>query len=163
MLFGDDKPRHMARSILPSKSREVARAAKRAVKRGARRNIRHAMNEILRDPELFDETAGLGDYPEHEVRWVVRDRRASDKLNHFIRWAEKVTEDLPAQDRLSHIRAKVPEGVIGEHALLHLSHREAFESPQERELREAARRAWANRWRLKLMDRGEMAVLLREV
>lgn len=161
MLYGDEKPRHMARSILPCAHRDESRKAKRAVKRGARRVARSRVKALARDPDAFDFEADFDSYPEHEVRSLVHRRRQADKLNHFVRWAEVVTEGLPAESRLSRMRALLPEGLIGEHAVSHLKQRAAFLLPQELEL-EALRRAL---WRplSREMDRGEMAELLREL
>ena len=52
------------------------------------------------------------------LRRVVWRRRGADKLNHFIRWAKRRTAHLPVESRLSKMRAVLPDGLIGEHALL---------------------------------------------
>jgi hypothetical protein len=77
------KDRDMARSILPSKNREPARAAKARIKRAARRRARHACNGLAnldryrRDD--WDARLDLRAYPDAEIHWMVRWRRAGDK------------------------------------------------------------------------------------
>ena len=107
------------------------------------------------DPEAWDD--GL-DFSETgiEIRMFVSDRRDRDKLNHFERWAVERTRQLPFSARLGHLKALLPGGLIGEHALTHLKNRSEL-AVQER--------SWAGRgrWKKLLMDRGELAQLLREL
>ncbi len=70
--------------------------------------------------------------------------------------------DLPQSHRLGFIRALLPPGVIGGHALLHLEHDAAFEHPNVAAHREALQRAWRSGRRTHL-DPGEQAELLREL
>lgn len=117
------KSRDMARSILPSRARSTtARLAR------TRRANRHAIGQRLSyirrghraDQEDWDERSDLRAYPDVEIGIIVRWRRGADKLNHFERWAVEVTKPLPVEDRLGHMRAMLPGGLIGEHAMSHL-------------------------------------------
>lgn len=121
MYYGDEKIRQMARSILPSKARKSARSRKTAIKRAHR----HTMNHIVRThwedlPDDFDNQ----DTP--NLSGVVSDRRDADKLNHFMKWAESLTENMPRECRISKMRAILPDGLIGEHAVSHLRGRSHF-------------------------------------
>ena len=117
-----EKRRDMARSILPSKHRHASRAALAATRRAARRSYRQRLAYAASDPghdELFD-AIDIDEYPDQQIRMVVYRRRGADKLNHFEHWAIRVTRELPIEDRLSYLRAILPSGLIGEHAMSHL-------------------------------------------
>jgi len=113
----------MARSILPSRARSTT--AHLAL---TRRANRHAIAQKLSyirpgdraDHEDWDERSDLRAYPDIEIAMIVRWRRGADKLNHFERWAVQVTKPLPVEDRLGHMRAMLPGGLIGDHAMSHL-------------------------------------------
>jgi hypothetical protein len=135
-----DKDRDMARSILPSRNREPARAAKAHIKRAARRRCRQACGALAQlgayGGEDWDARLDLRAYPDAEIRIIVRLRRAGDKLNHFERWAIARTRNLPIDDRLGAMTAVLPGGLIGDHALSHLR--------QLREINPAAPQFWWN-------------------
>lgn len=159
MLYGDDKLRQMARSILPSRWRGAARA-KAHLKRATRRGVKCRLSQLARDASAWEDEYGLDD--DAWVGPVVRDRRGSDKLAHFERWAVRVTASLPQTDRLSAVRAVLPKGLIGQHAVEHLRWWPEFQHPNEAEVRAAIRRSWYG-GRGRSMNRGEMAELLREL
>jgi hypothetical protein len=163
MVHGEEKARDMARSLLPSRWRKGARKERALIHRGHRREPKETLARLARDPVGWEELPSLKDSSQRELRGVVQHRRGADKVNPFIRWATAVTRELPRESRLSHVRGRVPQGVIGEHALVHVRHTEAFEDPVEREWR----RAWWSRnggsSRTGWMDRGEQAQLLRQV
>ncbi len=161
MVYGEEKARDMARSLLPSTRRKAARKHRTGVHREARRTARLEVARFERDPEAFDGAPGPEGAPEQEIRYMVQQRRWGDKVHPFIRWATAITRELPRESRLSHVQGLLPRGVIGEHALKHLEGAEAFEDPIEREWWELH---WGQRrpqWRW--MDRGEQAELLRAV
>jgi hypothetical protein len=116
------KSRDMARSILPSRARSTT--AHLAL---TRRANRHAITQRLSyirsggraDQEDWDESSDLRAYPDAEIAMIVRWRRGADKLNHFERWAVQVTKPLPVEDRLGHLQAMLPTGLIGDHAMSH--------------------------------------------
>lgn len=139
MLYGDEKRREMARSILPSTARKSARVDKRINNKRARAKVRAELRKCLFDEEYAYE-ADLY----HEPSWdrLVRNRQEADKLNHFIRWAEAITEDLPRDERLEHVRGILPDGLIGWHAVSHLEFRDHFRTRAEINVREARLRSW---------------------
>lgn len=126
MRSSTDKHRDMARSILPSKARSTTDQLVRT-RRVGRRSISRELALLARHApvpnDTWDEDTDLRAYPDIEIREIVRWRRAADKLNHFERWAIEVTKALPLEDRLGHLRAVLPKGLVGEHAMSHLEWR----------------------------------------
>jgi hypothetical protein len=117
-----DKRRDMARSILPSTSRS-ARGDITALKRRNRRLVARRLSVSGGPPDDWDDHLDAFDeraYPDAEINQVVGWRRAADKLNHFERWAVAATRDLPLEERLGALRATLPRGLIGDHAVSHL-------------------------------------------
>lgn len=53
------------------------------------------------------------------MRWIVWSRQGADKLNHFMRWCDKLTQGLPLKLKLQKVRAMLPNTVIGNHAYGH--------------------------------------------
>lgn len=153
MLYGDEKLREMARSILPSTAREWARWKKCNIKRNARREMRQLCHRAIRDWEgVEDEDWKF--YPDVDINRVRRSRQGSDKLHHFERWAIKVTADMgdDPNGRRAKMQSILPEGLIGWHALQHLDAYDEFDPDRvsnerwrrSRE-RRRARRHWFNR------------------
>lgn len=121
-----DKVRDMARSILPCKSRVTARWAKttahRTERRGAREDL--AFYEGHLDRDLLDdcapETRESREY-RAAIGIAVNDRRNSDKVNPFLRWARARTRGI-ARPIAKYYRVKKLLGrstVITDHALGH--------------------------------------------
>jgi hypothetical protein len=107
------KLRTMIRSILPSRQRIYPHWAKAERKRKHRRAVRSELR--CHD---FEETAAdlLRDV---RVSDIVRDRRSADKLNHFMRWCEAITDGLSRQEALDAVRGILPSSLIGDHAFGH--------------------------------------------
>jgi hypothetical protein len=145
------KHRDMARSILPSRARSIPRQLA-YVRRTARRGIARDLATLTRerrgdsndwdDWDDWDEEGDLRAYPDIEIHQVVRWRRAADKLNHFERWAIEVTKELPPEDRLGHLRAILPGGLIGDHAMSHLESRVELNPHHWRNLDDVKVRFW---------------------
>lgn len=125
MIYGNEKNRQMARSILPAKRNgaQTARRTKAAINRKHRRRSNQQLN-LLRLP--FDHYDDVFDDTTREIKYMVRQRREADKLNHFETWAEQITRDVPVRHRLDHMREIMPTGMIGMHAMLHLRYHPAF-------------------------------------
>jgi hypothetical protein len=122
------------------------------------------MNRLELDPDAADGRPDLDADSTRELRHVVWHRRQRDKVNPFQRWARAVTAELPRDDRLERVRGLLPRGLIGEHALSHLSWDEHFETTAEKEIDEARWRAYRlQRREWKNLDRGLLAELLREL
>ena len=128
MFYGDEKRREMARSILPSTRRVAARKELREVKQRNRRQIREALHRVqFAEDYEADDDVDLFEYPDHKIRYIVRERRDADKLGHFEKWAVEITKDIAdPSTRLSFMRSILPKGLIGEHALQHLRNYDEF-------------------------------------
>lgn len=107
------KLKDMIRSILPSKNREAARAAKAQTNRDHRRGIR----ADLRTEDAEETRSNFRRRASQAVN--VGWRRAGDKLNHFMRWCEAITEGMSRGEALDYIRAILPSSLIGDHAYGH--------------------------------------------
>jgi hypothetical protein len=154
MIHGDDKAKEMARSILPSRSRK-GQAYRASIHRSMRREVNLSLRRLERDPSEWDEGVEFGEGPARELPSFVSQRRGQDKLNHFERWAIERTKEMPKEHRLGHLRSLLPGGLIGQHAMLHLKHREELNVERFRPI-------WGH-WHKLLMDRGEVAELLRRL
>jgi hypothetical protein len=108
-----EKLQEMIRSILPSRARVSARAEKAANRRGVRRSVRQALHSEDAEETPVDLTADAN-------QWMaVWNRRSADKLNHFMRWCEALTEGLSDSEAVDFVRGILPDNLIGDHALSH--------------------------------------------
>lgn len=93
-----NKPKEMMRSILPSKARNWASHKKRNAHRANRRSVNVLLSEYDLDDdddsEFITEMNCADTKRVREIRYVVRERRGADKINHFIRWAIEKTKHL---------------------------------------------------------------------
>jgi len=166
MRSSTHKHRDMARSILPS-TQASARADANRARRSHRRSVRQDLHELTR--ELRAAPDAWLDHPldpartvDREINQLRRWRRDRDKLNHFIRWSVATTAALPPAERLSHLRATLPAGLIGDHAMSHLRRvAELQPVPDAWTLRLADRERAQVRARQRYLDR--VARLRREV
>lgn len=128
MYYGDEKKKQMARSILPSTRSRWARFEQRRINKQNRQKVRQELHKALYDEDYREE----GDfYAEPDWGWYVRERQEGDKLNHFMKWAEEITKDVPRDDRLAKIKAILPDNLIGWHAVSHLEFRDHFMTDAE--------------------------------
>jgi hypothetical protein len=146
MLYGEEKARQMARSILPSTGRAGARHDLAAVKRRNRRSIRRELGLISGDTDRYwdEPQADLTDYPDIDITYIVWDRRAKDNVAAFIHWAtESTTHISDPGDRFNAVKRVLPDGLIGRHALnCHLAYQPGFEVKYDHSF------AWSSpRWR----------------
>ena len=106
-----DKLRDMVRSILPSKNRKPARVMKALTNRAHRRGVHvHLVHD---DRERVDLTRAASQSSN------VWHRRNGDKLNHFMRWCERITAGMTTQEALDYVRGILPRTLVGDHAYLH--------------------------------------------
>lgn len=105
-----DKLRDMVRSILPSKARRGARKAKAMENRRVRRSVRYDLRRTSGEGDLFRDAYH---------RSMVHNRRAADKLNHFMRWCRAKTYGMSTRQALDYVRAILPKNLIGDHAYGH--------------------------------------------
>ena len=130
-IWGEQKKRDMARSILPS-TKKRSDKMRREIHKSAR------VQERILLAHTPDGEAWLEEGPDFEgverarnleTRNFVDIRRSSDKVGPFIRWAEQRTKDLPTEDRLSYLKGVLPDSLIGEHAVSHLKWNDHFRDP----------------------------------
>ena len=129
--YGADKERDMLRSVLPSTRRKGARDDFAYTKRNARREARQRCHELAVDPEIWDDQYDSHDYPDariHEIKW---ERRGYDNVAALQRWAPHKVADVRREDRLSKLKALLPDNTIGRHAVTHVDHLPEFYIPQD--------------------------------
>lgn len=136
MFYGDEKPREMMRSILPS-TRRYSTWEKKRLKRAQRSRTKQALRDYCKEA-LYDDDEGcwsddsllrskIGHADQlmrRDQSCMVSERRAADKINHFVRWAEAKTSHIPEEDvkgRYHHFIGVVggATDVIREHAIGH--------------------------------------------
>lgn len=108
-----EKLRNMVRSILPSRYRTSPKAEKATRKRSHRRSVRID----LRCEDLETTAADL--LRDVHVGDIVSWRRSGDKLSHFMRWCEHLTEGMSVEEALGFVRGILPKSLIGDHAYSH--------------------------------------------
>ena len=133
--YGAAKQRDMARSILPS-TKKGGQEDRRRVHKRARTAERALMGCAWEDDEADLDFDTVEHTRSHDTRNMVEERRYKDKVGPFSRWAVRVTENLPQEDRLSYLRSLVPDTLIGEHAVSHVEWQDHFMPPAEKAIRE---------------------------
>lgn len=130
MLYGAEKAREMSRSILPSLERD-AHQRQTQMSRAFRARADAQLREIQATEDGWLDFEG--DFCEskrvRDIKDHVQGRRLSDHLNHFYRWSEAVTTEVPIEDRLTQMSCLLDDGLIGRHAMTHLEEREHFKKP----------------------------------
>lgn len=122
----DEKARDMARSVLPSTRRRGARQGRAHARSRERSHLRAALRDLASCDDPDDYEGDLTWEARREIGWMVEDRRTGDKVAPLMRWAERklVTDpELAAasfDERTTHFRGLLPDGLIGRHALFHL-------------------------------------------
>lgn len=137
MLYGPEKAREIARSILPSTRRRSTRTDLAYLKRASRRRVRQTLHDWAGYDDPLEFEGHIWDYhspnPHHDGYWgglsaIVDDRRNGDKLGALLKWAPAVTAHLDdPEDRYMAIKAILPDNLIGRHALSHLINMEEFD------------------------------------
>lgn len=134
----DQKTRDMARSILPSTGRHLARKRKKIAAGRARAQERALLDRLVRRVDDLDGVEDRLDaydvYPTDRA-WLVNARRDADKVAPLIRWTEARVERTPrlAQGdfaaRRSYFASLLGDTVVGRHALSHIEHLLGEENP----------------------------------
>lgn len=122
-----NKAKDMSRSVLPSTARKRSRDLKRHAHKATRTRVRAALHDWdedstdeLLDPQRYDSYRG--------VKVVVSERRDADKVRPLMHWAEAKADDFGATagERYRALRALLPPGIIGWHAMTHVEYLEPF-------------------------------------
>ena len=123
----DEKTRDMARSVLPSTRRRGARQDRALAHKAERSRLRSALQDLAGHDDPDDYEGELTWEARRQIAWMVEDRRAADKVAPLLRWAERTIEhdpmlrDASYEEQLTQFAALLPDGLIGRHALQHLS------------------------------------------
>lgn len=142
MLYGENKTRSMARSILPSTARKKYRVKLASIKRRHRRSVRRAVTEELAYTESSDVQFDTPGYPDARIRYAVRRRRDYDKVAPFMRWAAESTKGLDdPEKRRAAVKKVLSDDLPGRHALTHIDRMEEFRVPTVQD--EAYRRSFS--------------------
>ena len=122
-----DKARDMARSVLPSTARKSARRARAQIHGRERARLRGELQKIYRlvEPDGFE--GDLAWRAGGDLEEMVGRRRQADKVAPLLTWAERLVERDPVLcgttlgGREAYFRKLLPPGLIGNHAISHLS------------------------------------------
>jgi hypothetical protein len=123
-----EKTRDMARSVLPSKL--TVKQWRRQIHHRERSRVRAELHRARYSPgdlDDFSDTATGVDRTKHEISEMVLERRDADKLGPLLRWAEyhndhdPALRNAPVADRLEHFASRLPDGLIGSHAMIHIA------------------------------------------
>ncbi len=164
MYHGDEKRLQMARSILPSTKRGFQHARRRIHKQeraAVRADLRGALGAP--DVDAWTDDRDASRRRTGRIRSMVWDRQVGDKLGPMFRWATAATAHLRVEDRLPFLRAVLPKGLVGDHALSHLVYLPHFRDAHRRLVEEAAAARRARAWKPTTRPRALRAALLREV
>lgn len=137
MIYGDEKIRTMARSILPATNRKSARQTATSIKRKNRRITRQALHDWKSYIDPYEYEGHVYDYGDDaavndgweaaSIKAAMWERRRHDKLSHFIHWAISYTSSVTdPEDRYNMMKRCLPDGLVGRHALSHLQFQEEF-------------------------------------
>jgi hypothetical protein len=152
-----DKIRDMLRSILPSKGERSARFEKAHANKQNRVRIRQTLRQYNNEEwgedseEKMEARIHNSDRRRHyNIRMMKSERRAADKINHFVHWCKKRTahiEDDQPQEKYFYISSLIggPSDMIREHALGH------FMSP-DYDFNVVARESWRYSWRHRVKE-----------
>lgn len=122
--YGEGKIRDIAESILPSTARRRAREERKRIHRAERRRVRQAFPD--------DDLVGNERKVRIELRDMKSERRAADKIRPLMRWAEKTTASIEDPvERYMHVKALMPDNLIGRHALSHVDDIDGIDRPGE--------------------------------
>lgn len=135
MLYGDEKVKSIARSVLPASSRSAKSA--RARKRGWNQHTRHRLDAEI--DEFFHPGMTAAEVEEayldagnpyvdavnpserHEMTRIRNKRRLADNLGSLTRWTASQIDDFETRDDLlEHVARLLPSDLAGRHALSHM-------------------------------------------
>jgi hypothetical protein len=133
-VYADAKVRDMSRSVLPA-TRNRARSTRRnldMIRRTARRQTKAQLRQAQAHAINFDELE-LDGWPYRRIREQVQDRRLADNVSALVRWAPRASAHLRVEDRCSWVRARMPDSIIGWHAMTHVRYADGMAPDLEHE------------------------------
>jgi hypothetical protein len=122
----DQKIKDMAESVLPSTGRKAARQRRRNLHHTERARTRTSLYNWVRSAERADLDISPASTYRSDIRELVYDRRAGDKVGPLVRWALRKVDTDPAlmsspwPEQVEAFRGLLPDNLIGRHALLHI-------------------------------------------
>lgn len=135
-VYSHTKVRDMSRSVLPAnrrRSRSTARDLE-MIRRTARRQVRAQLRQARYIPLDFDQlNADLEQWPTQHIRQAVRERREADNVAAVMRWAPRASAHLRIEDRYSWVRSRMPDSIIGWHAMTHVRYADDMTPEYEHE------------------------------
>jgi hypothetical protein len=122
----DQKIKNMSRSVLPSTGRKSARDNRRLIHQQQRARELAAVTAYRRDTDPDSVTPDIHGTYGPDIKQMVWDRRAQDKVGPLIRWAEAtiaadpVLRSAPRADQVAYFARLMPDTLIGRHAVQHI-------------------------------------------
>ena len=123
-----EKTRDIARSVLPSNLtvKQRRRYIHHRERSRVRAELRRARLNSFGDLDFGDNSIGV-DLTKQWISEMVTERREADKLGPILRWArhhldhDPTLRDAPMADCLEYFASRLPDGVIGRHAMTHIN------------------------------------------
>ncbi len=157
--YGEKKKKDIIESVLPATRRGARNARRefRQINRQERRHVSNALASLYHRGAAGDEIVDTYDADPFDYqftldidkRYARGDRRDYDNLNSLFRWAPTQVKDVRVQDRLTYIKAMLPDNVIGRHAAGHVENLDEFYVDHDADYRHNRRTAEdreADRW-----------------
>jgi hypothetical protein len=120
------KIKDMSRSVLPSTGRKAARDERRTIHKQQRVRERAAVTAYRRVSDPDSVTPDVRGTYGPDITYLVRQRRARDKVGPLIRWAEAtITADpflrsASRAEQIAYFARLMPDTTIGRHAVQHI-------------------------------------------
>lgn len=95
----NEKPRDMARSVLPSTARKAARRQRASIHGRERARLRAALHGLRSTGDPDDFEGDLVWIARRDLEEMVDDRRGADKVGPLLAWAERLVESVPGAQR----------------------------------------------------------------
>lgn len=135
MSYGKEKQKDICESTLPA-TRKAARQARKKKSRASRKERRAVrqktiqydgrFSDLVDDLYLDEERFDFFYTEDLEKQWIMWERRGYDNLGALWRWAPRQVKDIRIEDRLSKIKAMLPDTLGGRHAASHLEYHDDF-------------------------------------
>lgn len=122
----DEKFKDISRSVLPSTGRKGARDTRRIIHKRQRTRELAGLTEYRRTADPDDETPDFRGKAAPEITYMVRRRRARDKIGPLVRWAQATIAADPRlrsasrPEQVAYFARLMPATLIGEHAVKHI-------------------------------------------
>src|SRR5580693_692413 len=122
----DEKVKDISRSVLPSTGRKGARDTRRIIHKRQRTRELTGLTDYRRTADPDNETPDFRGKAAPEITYMVRRRRASDKIGPLVRWAQATIaadqrlRSASRPEQVAYFARLMPATLIGEHAVKHI-------------------------------------------